>query len=334
MIISPTSLISVIIPVGERHGDGAELYRDYVNGLTQVGLPFELIFVLDGPRPEFGAQLQALSADGAHFTTVKLSRAFGESTALMAGFEHAQGDVVMTLPAYPQVVSEDLRKLIEGLKDSDFVTGRRSPRVGGAFERARRSMFHRLVATDKGKRFSDLGCSARAFSRRVLEEISLYGGQHYFLPVLADRQGFRVIEVDLRQSPKDRFEGRYGGSEYAHRALDIFTVFFLVRFTKKPLRFFGMIGASIFAIGFLLVLYLVIDRAFFGHALADRPALLLSSLSVVMGLQLFALGLLGELIIFTHARGIKEYQVDQVIQFPAAELQEPSAPYAPTGSDR
>ena len=151
--------------------------------------------------------------------------------------------------------------------------------------------------------------------RGVLEEIALYGDQHRFLPVLAGRQGFRIVEIDLGQSPFDRYDGGYPAREYAHRVLDIFTVFFLVRFTKKPLRFFGMVGASTFVIGALLVAYLAIDRLVFGHALADRPALLLSSLLVVLGLQLFALGLLGELIIFTHARGLKDYQVDRIIEF-------------------
>jgi hypothetical protein len=93
-------------------------------------------------------------------------------------------------------------------------------------------------------------------------------------------------------------------------------VFFLVRFTKKPLRFFGMVGASTFVIGALLVTYLAIDRLVFRHPLADRPALLLSSLLVVLGMQLFALGLLGELIIFTHARDIKDYQIDEVVRYP------------------
>ena len=152
--------------------------------------------------------------------------------------------------------------------------------------------------------------------RRVLEEISLYGDQHRFLAILADRQGFRVAEVDVRQSPRDQFDQVYGPREYTRQALDIFTVFFLVRFTKKPLRFFGMIGLSTFSIGGILLLYLVIDRLVFGHNLADRPALLLSSLMVVLGLQIFALGLLGELIIFTHAKNIKDYQVDRIIQFP------------------
>ena len=179
----------------------------------------------------------------------------------------------------------------------------------------RRDVFHKLIATG-GQHFNDLGCGARAMKRRVLEEISLYGDQHRFLPVLASRQGFRTVEIDVAQSPLDRYDRRYPMRDYFHRVLDIFTVFFLVRFTKKPLRFFGMVGASTFVIGALLVAWLAIDRLVFLHPLADRPALLLSSLLVVLGMQLFALGLLGELIIFTHARDIKDYQIDEVIRYP------------------
>jgi hypothetical protein len=151
----------------------------------------------------------------------------------------------------------------------------------------------------------------------VLEEISLYGDQHRFLPVLANRQGFRVTEVDVRQSPRDRFEGTYSVRDYTRRALDIFSVFFLVRFTKRPLRFFGMIGAVTFGLGFVLLAWLILERILFDHSLASRPALLLSSLLVVLGLQVFALGLLGELIIFTHARELKDYKVDRVLEFAA-----------------
>src|SRR6185312_10446890 len=114
--------------------------------------------------------------------------------------------------------------------------------------------------------------------------------------------------------------------EYLRRALDICAVFFLVRFTKKPLRFFGMVGASTFVIGAALVAWLAIDRLIFLHPLADRPALLLSSLLVVLGMQLFALGLLGELIIFTHARDIKDYQIEEVVRYPA---QQPPAQQPP-----
>ncbi len=181
----------------------------------------------------------------------------------------------------------------------------------------RRGAFHGLLAWVTGLSYRDLGCGARAFDRRVLEEIQLYGDQHRFLPVLADRKGFRVSEMDVRQSPKDRHEGIYEPRVYARGFLDIFTVFFLVRFTKKPLRFFGMIGVTLFAIGALLVTWLVIERLFFGQGLTQRPALLLSTLLVVLGLQLFALGLLGELIIFTHARQVRDYQIDSVLSFQA-----------------
>ena len=179
----------------------------------------------------------------------------------------------------------------------------------------RRSLFHKLLGWVTGARLHDLGCGARAFSRRVLEEIQLYGDQHRFLAVLAERQGFVVQEVDLAQSPEDRFKSVYGPRDYARGLLDIFTIFFLVRFTKKPLRFFGMVGLTIFGIGSLLVAWLMVEKLFFGQGLAARPALLLSTLLVVLGLQLFALGLLGELIIFTHARAIKDYQIERVIQF-------------------
>ena len=307
--------VSVIIPVGQRYSDPRELCADYRAGLRALGRPFEIIFVLDGPRPVFEAGLQQMAGHGEQFTVVALTRPFGEATAVMAAFEHASGQVVLTLPAYDQIDGSELPKLVAALGDCDMAIARRWPRTGGSFEKFRRNAFHGLLAWVTGLRFSDLGCGARAFDRRVLEEIQLYGDQHRFLPVLADRKGFRVREVAVRQSPKDRFEGFYEPRVYARAFLDIFTVFFLVRFTKKPLRFFGMIGVCLFAVGALLVAWLVAERLFFGQELTQRPALLLSTLMVVLGLQLFALGLLGELIIFTHAKQIRDYQIDRVIAF-------------------
>jgi glycosyltransferase involved in cell wall biosynthesis len=305
----------VIVPVGDRHANAAELYTEYKSGLDAIGQPYEIIFVLDGPHEQFAAGIRELLGAGRRFNVVGLTRSFGEATAIMAGFEQASGDTIVTLPAYHQIDAADVVKLVSALGESDVAIGRRWPRAGGPLERLRRWMFHGLLAWVTKLQFSDLGCGARAFHRRVLEEIQLYGDQHRFLAVLADRQGFRVREIEVRQSTKDRFSGIYGPREYTRGFLDIFTVFFLVRFTKKPLRFFGMVGVSTFAIGGLLVAWLVIERLFFGQALAERPALLLSSLMVVLGLQLFALGLLGELIIFTHARAIKDYQIERVIHF-------------------
>jgi glycosyltransferase involved in cell wall biosynthesis len=307
--------ISAIIPIGGRHGDITELYREYRAALAALGRRTEFIFVLDGPRHDAAEQIEKLLRQGERLTVIELTRPFGESTALMAGFQRATARTILTLPAYYQIDACEIGKLVRALDAADMAIGHRWPRAGNAWERMRRGVFHGTIAKVTGMRFRDLGCSARAFKRRVLEEISLYGDQHRFLPVLANRQGFRVAEIDVRQSPRDRFDGSYKPRDYVRRALDIFSVFFLVRFTKRPLRFFGMVGAVTFGLGALITLWLVAERLFLDHALGGRPALLLSSLLVVLGLQLFALGLLGELIIFTHAREMKDYQVDRILEF-------------------
>lgn len=317
--------ISVIIPVGGRHAaDMLALYADYRTGLEALGSSYEVIVVLDGPRPEVAADVQRLLSSGDRVSVISLTRRFEEATAVVAGFQRARGRIILTLPAYYQIAGSELGRLVRALGTADLAIARRWPRAGSRFEAARRNAFHRLLAAITGQRFHDLGCGARAMRRRVLEEINLYGDQHRFLPVLASRLGFKVQEVELHQSPLDRLDGRYSPREYIRRALDICAVFFLVRFTKKPLRFFGMVGVTTFAVGAVLVAWLAVDRLAFRHPLADRPALLLSSLLVVLGMQLFALGLLGELIIFTHARDIKDYQIEEVVRYPAPEL--PSSP--------
>jgi glycosyltransferase involved in cell wall biosynthesis len=315
--------ISAIIPVGGRHAtDLLALYAEYKSALDALGVAYEVIVVLDGPRPELAADVQRLLGSGASIAVIGLTRRFGEATALVAGFQRARGRTIVTLPAYHQIRGSEIGKLVRALGVVDLAIGRRWPRVGGRFEAMRRNLFHRMLASVTGQRLHDLGCGARAMKRRVLEEITLYGDQHRFLPVLASRNGFKVMEIELQQSPLDRFAGGYKLREYVRRALDICTVFFLVRFTKKPLRFFGMVGVSTFLVGAVLVAGLAIDRLAFGHPLADRPALLLSSLLVVLGMQLFALGLLGELVIFTHARDIKDYQIEEVVRYPAPKLPE------------
>ena len=314
-LLNPRIELSVIVPVGIRHSEIGELYSEYHDAVGRTGLRSEFIFVLDGRFPDIEAKLQTWAGGAIGITIVKLTRTFGEATALMAGFEQASGELILTLPAYHQIVASEIEKLVSALNSTDVAIGVREPREEAWHERIRRRAFHGIVGSVTGMRLRDLGCGARAMRRQVLEELTLYGDQHRFLPVLAYRQGFRVTEVEVAQSKLDRFDGVYQAREYIHRILDIVTVFFLVRFTKKPLRFFGMVGVSIFSIGTVLTLWLVVERLFLGHALSDRPALLLTSLMIVLGLQLFALGLLGELIIFTHARAIKDYQVEKVIQF-------------------
>jgi glycosyltransferase involved in cell wall biosynthesis len=305
--------LSVIVPVGSRYDDIHAILDAYRTALDRLETSYELIYVLDGPRPDVLEVLRNEQARGGQIEVLQLARSFGEATAIVAGFEVSRGETIVTLPAYFQVDPAEIGTMLAAKGEHHMVIGHRWPRAGGAFERMRRSAFHGLLRVITGQSFRDLGCGVRVFDRAVLDEVSVYGDQHRFLPLLAERNGFRVLELDVRQSERDRFRGRYGMREYVRKALDILTVFFLVRFTKKPLRFFGMIGTVLLALGALGLVVVVIERVFSGQALADRPAMLLSALLVVLGVQISALGLLGELIIFTHARAIKEYRVERIV---------------------
>ena len=312
--MSSNIYISAIVPVTQRTQDTAELAREYIAVLDSIDPNFEILFVVDGDKPKIFDSLQKLATKDQRVRLIKFAKSFGEATAVSAGFRTSKGQVILTLPAYYQVEPGSIKTLVDTLDTCDMVVARRSPRAQkSAFEGYRRKLFHWLIKVSSGESFSDLGCAARAMKREVLEEIPLYGEQHSFLPLLASRQGFRVKEVPIAQSARDSFDGRYSAKSYLHRLLDILSVVFLVRFTKKPIRFFGMIGSITFLFGAVSLLYVIVQRLFFNMPLADRPALLVSSLLVVLGLQIFALGLLGELIIFTHARDMKEYTIEKII---------------------
>ncbi len=309
---------SIVMPVGSRFDDLGELLAGYREALDTAGASYEFIVVLDGPNRALFDVLSRTAAADRRIRVVELAKPFGESAALAAGFDAALGAMLVTLPAYYQVDPQEIVKLLAAAGEADdMLIAVRWPRAGGVFEKLRRGSFHALFRVTSGMAYRDLACGVRLFRRTVAEEITLYGDQHRFLPALASRRGFRVREVELRQSPKDQFRSHYRLRDYLHRFLDVLTVFFLVRFTKKPLRFFGTIGFLAAGFGGIVMAVLVVQRLFFGVLLGDRPALLLGSLLIVLGVQTFVLGLIGELIIFTHASGMKEYTIRRVIQAPA-----------------
>lgn len=306
--------ISAIVPVTQRTEDTVELAKDYVAVLDSMEQSFEILFIVDGDKPEIFESLSELAATDERIRIIKFAKSFGDAIAISAGCHNSSGEVVLTLPAYYQVPPESIENLVKGLDTCDMAIARRqSGEQMSPFAVYRRKLFHWLVRISSGDNFSDLGCTARAFKRKVLEEIPVYGEQHIFLPLLASKHGFRIIEVEVAQPMRDRSRSRSGARFYLQRILDIFTVVFLVRFTKKPIRFFGMIGSVTFVFGLFFLLFIIGQRLIFDVALADRPALLVSSLLTVLGLQIFALGLLGELIIFTHARDIKEYTIEKIV---------------------
>jgi hypothetical protein len=160
--------------------------------------------------------------------------------------------------------------------------------------------------------FHDLNCYFRAIRREVLEDVAIYGDMYRFLPVIAHRQGYRVEEVPVRHVKEWGPAGFFGFGVYTRRALDVLAVMFLTKFTLKPLRFFGTLGGLFALAGAGIAGYLAIQKLWFHEGIAGRPLLLLGVLLIVLGVQVIGFGLVGEIIIFSQARNLKEYRVERI----------------------
>ncbi len=310
-----SDIISAIVVYYEKYyyDDPKSLFYEYKKGLENTGLDYEVVYVIDGALPEIYDQLLELNKNGEKVKIIKLGRWFGDATALEIGFNNSNGKYILTLPSYYQVEAKDYKKLVDTLKTNDMAVGWRFPRLDSALNSLQSKMFNSVIKLFLGIKFHDLKCNVRAFKREVLETIYMYGDQDRFLPLWAWRYGFKVKEVKVTQHKKDIRQSFYPLQNYVQRFLELISMFFLVKFTKKPIRFFGSSGLIIFLLGLILGIYLFIQRAFLGVPLADRPILLVSILLIVFGVLAFSIGLIGELIIFTHAKDIKDYIIEDVI---------------------
>lgn len=320
--------VSVVVPVVERYGDLAQLHEEFAAALGRLGKSREFIYVVNEQLREVVPTLRRLQEErpGEEISIVLLGGPFGESAALTTGFAKARGEHIVTLASYFQVEPAGLERAFQELEDgADLVVGRRHPRIDSLFNRAQSRLFHGIVNHLTRTRFHDLSCGFKIMRKRVTRELNLYGGLHRFIPLLALDRGFFVREVAMPQRQEDRATRYFGTSTYLGRLLDVLNIFFLTKFTRTPLRFFGPVGAGMFSLGVLIDLIVAIERIFFATTLSDRPLLLLGVLLMVLGVQTLSLGLIGEIIIFTHARNIRDYKIAEVIRGPRLEAV-PAAP--------
>lgn len=307
--------LSVVIAVRDpdRAAPIPQLYEEYKRQLDTVGWTYEFIFALEGEQPTIVEDLRGLTEEGEPVTTLVFSRWYGGATVLSAAFDRAVGEVVLTLPAYHQIDPDSIPSLFPPLEENDMVVVRRSPRVDGLVTRMHVRVFHAILRGLLNVEFNDLGCSVVAFRKEILDTVDLYGDQHRFFTVLARHLGFKVKEIEAPQTTDDRFQSHFSIGTYVNRLLDLVSVFFLTKFTRKPLRFFGATGLVSLLGGGTITLSLTIQRLFMGVPLKDKPMLLLGILLLVLGILLFAIGLVGEMVIFTHPDSQKEYVVEEVI---------------------
>jgi glycosyltransferase involved in cell wall biosynthesis len=305
-------LVSVVVPVVERVDDLVALYHEFAPVLAARGERFEFLFVFDGgfePSPE----LLALSREIADIHLLRFAQRFGETAALRLGIERSRGEVILTLPAYPQVRPEGLGPLLDAVDaGADMAVANRSPRLDSWLNRMQSRAFHQILGGISDHRFHDMACGVRAMSRPVAEALPLYGDMHRFIPAIAMREGFVVQEVAVPQHPRNAGMRVYGPAVYFRRLLDIATFFFLAKFTEKPLRFFGLVGSVFLAVGGVVSFVLLVERLR-GNPIANRPLLLLGVLLVALGVQLIGLGLVGEIIVHLRAPHRRAYRVRERI---------------------
>ena len=291
------------------------LFERYKTNLDKTNMNYEIIFVIDGNMPDVLSEVKLLAKEYPNIKIVKLGRWFGDATSLQAGFDASEGELIITLPSFQQVEADEIPKMIESLDENDMVVGWRHPRMDSFLNSIQSKVFNNIIMTFVGTKFHDLKCNVRLFKREILDNIYMYGDQDRFLPLWAWRLGYKVKEIKVKQHKADFRQKLYPFQSYIQRTLELISLFFLIKFTKKPIRFFGSSGLIIFSLGALLGFVLFIQRFFFDIALADRPIVLVSLLLVVFGILAFAIGLVGELIIFTHAKDIKDYIIEDVYSF-------------------
>lgn len=304
---------SVLVPVVERADSLREIHADAARVIERLGVSYEYLILISAPFPNALREALALQQeDPGRVRVLRFGRAVGESAALATGFERSRGEVVFTLPAYRDADPEALEALWTALQEgADLAFAWRRGRREGALKRAQSLGFNRLVSWATGTGFADIASGTRAIRREVLNEIPVYGDFHRFLPVLAERVGFAVREVPVAPDPRARAPRLYSPSTYLWRLIDVLSVFFLSRFTRRPLRLFGAVG-SLFGVAGAAILGVVGVQRLLGTPLADRPILVLGTLLVGLGVQAVTIGLLGELLIFFHARELRDYRVAEV----------------------
>jgi len=300
----------VIVRVTERPIPLDEIYREYGPALRALDRDLTFIFAIEPWARGLAIPVRALAEAGEPVRVVETTRGVGEANLLRYAAQQCGGDVILTIPAYHRVEPVALPALVREIdRGSDLAVARRWPRTDSWWSRCRSRVFNSILRRLVGHTTSDVACGVEAMRKTVLEETPLYGDFFRFLPVLAVRAGFKVTEVDAPQHVDDRRARVHGLGTYVRRLIDILGLFFLVRFTEKPLRFFGLIGGTLAVGGGALLAVLFVQRFFAGISLANRPVLLVAIIALTLGVQAIALGLIGEMIVHLHATPVRRYRV-------------------------
>lgn len=294
--------ISLVIPVFNEEESVADLVRSTAGALDEHGLAFELLLVDDGSEDGTFQRLCDLQQQEPRLRIIQLRRNFGQTAALSAGFDRAEGEVVVTMDGDLQNDPRDIPALLTKLDEGyDLVSGWRKDRQDPFWSRRLPSaLANWLISRVTQVPIRDLGCSLKAYRHEILRDIDLYGEMHRFLPILARWVGARITEIPVRHHPRTRGRSKYGIGRTFRVILDLLTVKFLLSYSTRPIQIFGGWGLGMIGFGLAGGVATVIMRLLELRTMTRNPLLLLSAVSVIVGVQLIVMGLLGEINIRTY----------------------------------
>jgi len=289
--------VSVVIPLFNEEGSLPVLADELKSILGRMGMPYEIIYVDDGSTDDSFKILRDLHKKNKRIKVIRLRKNFGKSTALALGFQQASGDIVVTLDADLQDDPVEIPNLVKELKKGyDVVSGWKKRRRDPITKTIPSKLFNYTVRLITGIKIHDFNCGLKAYRQNVIKTIKIYGELHRFIPVLAHWQGFSIGELIVQHRKRKFGKTKFGITRFMKGFLDFITVIFTTRFAARPLHLFGTIGLISFFTGFIIDAYLTIQWFLGNIALSNRPLLLAGFLLIIVGVQFFAIGLLGEMI--------------------------------------
>ncbi len=296
--------ISVVIPLLNEEESLTELHDWIARVMRSNHFSYEIIFIDDGSTDNSWQIISELSLKDDNVKGIRFLRNFGKSQALHAGFEKAQGDVVITMDAdlqdNPDEIPELYNMIISG--DYDLVSGWKKKRYDSVITKNLPSkLFNWAARKTSGVKLHDFNCGLKSYRKNVIKNIDVNGEMHRYIPVLAKNAGFNKIgEKIVKHQARKYGETKFGMDRFIHGFLDLITIWFLSRFGKRPMHLFGALGVIMFAIGFGFAFYLGIDKLFInptGRLITQRPQFYIALVTMIIGTQFFVAGFLGELIL-------------------------------------
>ena len=310
--------LSLIIPVYNEEASLPSLYDAIRQALKPTRRTWEVIFVEDGSQDNSLEVLRSLAENHPdHVRVLVFRRNFGQTAAISAGIDHAQGETIVLLDADLQNDPADIPKLLAKLDEGyDLVSGWRKDRKDNRLTRTIPSnIANWLISRVTGVHLHDYGCTLKAYHRDVLGGFRLYGEMHRFIPVFAHSVGARIAEIPVSHHPRKFGMANYGLDRTAKVILDLFTVKFLLDYSHKPIRLFGGAGGFLMLLGMADLAYLLIRRTFFNIPAFSSPLLLIGVMFFILGFQSILMGLIAELLARTYHESQKKttYTLREVI---------------------